>query len=62
MSVAQQAKRKRRQHQIEFRDLSPLRRPRYSKPDAVKAARRERQKVEKLRLMQSRKSTKGGGK
>ena len=58
MSVAQQAKRKRRQHQIEFRDLSPLRRPRYSKPDEAKAARRERQKVEKLRLMQSRKSSK----
>jgi len=55
MCTAQTAKRRRRQAANGFRHMAPLKRPHYSKVDAGKAARREAEKIAKIKLMQSRK-------
>ena len=55
MCTASTAKRRRRQAVNGYKHLGPLKRPKYSKMDAGKSARREAAKVQKIKLMQTRK-------
>lgn len=55
MSVARTARRRRKQAVLKYKHLPPLRRPKYKKVDAGKAARRELAKVSKIKAMQQRK-------
>ena len=55
MCIARTARRRRKQAANGYKHMAPLRRPHYLKMDAGKAQRREHRKVEKIKLMQSRK-------
>jgi hypothetical protein len=53
--VARTARRRRKQALMNYRHMSPLKRPRYKKTDASKSAKRLAERIAKERAMQSRK-------
>lgn len=55
MCVARTARRRRKQAVKKFKHLPPLRRPKYTKMDAGKSARREAAKVANIKRMQQKK-------
>lgn len=55
MSVARTARRRRKQAVNGYKHLAKLRRPKYTKMDAGKSARREAAKVANIKRMQQKK-------